>query len=133
MSEDVRNERVFFAISERDGKDSKGRFLLRGGNPTDGRVWDSVDHDFERIVEAFHKSMEESELGWSRGTALCNVKKVGGLGQELVLAPERYDPRRASLTEAKEATRNSAWRGCRSYAGNCEPQGDGGSDTFSGT
>ena len=99
------DERVFFAISERAGKDSKGRFLLRGGSPTDGRVWDSVDHDFERIVEAFHKSMEEAELGWSRGTALCNVKKVGGLGQELVLAPERYDPRRASLTEATEGTR----------------------------
>ena len=99
-----RDERVFFAISEKDGKDSKGRLLLRGESPTDGRVWDSVDHDFERIVEAFHKSMEKAELGWSIATALCNVKKVGELGRELVLAPERYDPRRVSLAEAKEGT-----------------------------
>ena len=98
------NERVLFAISERDGKDSKGRFRLRRNDPADGRVWDIVDHDFEGIVEAFHGFLEGADLGQSRPATLCNVKKIGELGRQLVLAPERYDPRRASLAEATEGT-----------------------------
>lgn len=101
-----RDEQVLFAISERDGKDSKGRLLLRDGNLPGGSVWDSVEHDFERIVEAFHnlkKAGTESHAGKVNG--LCSVKRVRDLGQELVLAPERYDPRRTSLARAKKGTR----------------------------
>jgi type I restriction enzyme M protein len=45
---------IFFAISERDGKNSKGQPVMR----TDGSeedAWDRIDHDFADIVTAFHK------------------------------------------------------------------------------
>ncbi len=101
-----RDERVFFAISERDGKDSKGRFLLRKGSSLPGSIWDSVDHDLEKIVDVFHKFMEkDTKPGWPGAQTLWNVKKIRELGQGLVLAPERYDPRRASLATAKEEVR----------------------------
>lgn len=52
-------ERIFFGISEDEGKDSKGRFLLRSGSsPADG-VWSCVDHDFEKIVAGYHEFMDE--------------------------------------------------------------------------
>ncbi len=45
---------IFFAISERDGKNSKGQPTMR----TDGseaEAWDRIDHDFDQIVGAFHE------------------------------------------------------------------------------
>jgi type I restriction enzyme M protein len=45
---------IFFAISERDGKNSKGQPVMR----TDGseeEAWDRIDHDFDQIVTAFHE------------------------------------------------------------------------------
>ena len=100
-----REERVFFAISEKDGKDSKGQVILREGSSAGGSVWESVDHDFDGIVEAYHDVMgERSELNVFRKTVLCNMSKVGDLGRDLVLAPERYDPRRASLEKTKSGT-----------------------------
>jgi type I restriction enzyme M protein len=44
---------IFFAISERDGKNSKGHPVMR----TDGcedEAWDRIDHDFDQIARAFH-------------------------------------------------------------------------------
>ena len=101
-----RDEQVFFAISERDGKDSKGRFLLRKGSSLSGSIWESVDHDLEKIVDVFHKFMEEdAKPAWPGAQTLWNVKKIRELGPGLVLAPERYDPRRAPLALAKEEVR----------------------------
>ena len=98
-----RDEQVFFAISEKDGKDSKGRFLLRKGSLPSGSIWDSVDHDLEKIVDVFHKFIvQDFKPRWSGAQTLWNTKKVRELGQELVLAPERYDPRRLSLATARD-------------------------------
>jgi type I restriction enzyme M protein len=45
---------IFFAISERDGKNSKGQPVMRtDGSEDEG--WDRIDHDFGDIVTAFHK------------------------------------------------------------------------------
>jgi type I restriction enzyme M protein len=43
--------RVFFAISERDGKDARGNLVLRG-EPT-LPPWERIDHDFDEILGAF--------------------------------------------------------------------------------
>jgi type I restriction enzyme M protein len=42
---------IFFSISERDGKNSKGQFIHR--NPTAECLWERVDHDFTEIENGF--------------------------------------------------------------------------------
>jgi type I restriction enzyme M protein len=42
---------IFFSISERDGKNSKGQFLMRSDSK--GTLWDNVDHDFNEIESEF--------------------------------------------------------------------------------
>lgn len=99
-----KDEQVFFAINRRDGKDSKGRFLLRSKSDRNRSVWDSVDHDLNEIVRAFHSFMGEQKTSeYSQNTILCSVKGVRDLERPLVLSPERYDPRRATLSTDKEA------------------------------
>ncbi len=53
------DESTFFAVSERDGKDSKGRFQLRNGAREGASTWERVDHDFSEIVEAFNAFKEK--------------------------------------------------------------------------
>lgn len=43
--------KIFFSISERDGKNSKGQLQLRNLTHNDG--WDRIDHDFDEIVDGF--------------------------------------------------------------------------------
>ena len=101
-----RDEPIFFAISERAGKDTKGRFLLRGDNPEDGDVWTSLDHDLDGIVDAYVNTSEaDLRSRREKGPILSNVKQVGELGPDLVLAPERYDPRRATLSASDRCAR----------------------------
>lgn len=44
---------IFFAVSERDGKNSKGQPVVRGGETGEG-AWERIDHDFADIATAFH-------------------------------------------------------------------------------
>jgi type I restriction enzyme M protein len=48
-----KDQRIFFAISERDGKNSKGQILDRPGHAPDASIWDRVDHDLDEIVGGF--------------------------------------------------------------------------------
>ena len=57
-----KQERVFFAVSERDGKNSKGQWMLRSETSTQTSVWANTDHDLDDIVPAFHAFCEEEEL-----------------------------------------------------------------------
>lgn len=50
---------IFFSISERDGKDSRGQFLTR---TEDGSLWDRVDHDFEEIDDGFRSFCKKEGL-----------------------------------------------------------------------
>ena len=103
-----RGERIFFAVSEHPGKDSKGRFLLREHSSSSGSVWRSVDHDLKEIVDAFQRAMNGcTQFEGANRRALCNVKKIEELGKELVLAAERYDPRRSSLSSSSGGARLS--------------------------
>ena len=96
-----RSERVFFAVSELSGKDSKGRYLLRDGAAPTETLWDRVDHDFDEIVSAFHDAVGGSaDVCSNAKSAFCSERLATSLGRDFVLAPERYDPRR-SLAVAK--------------------------------
>ena len=51
---------IFFSISERDGKNSKGQVQLR--NSTQEEAWDRVDHDFLEIVDGFAKFCKDEAV-----------------------------------------------------------------------
>src|SRR5262249_26126863 len=53
---------VFFAISERDGKNSKGQLMTRPGAEDVEAVWDRVDHDLGEIVGKFHEFCKTEAL-----------------------------------------------------------------------
>lgn len=55
-----RDYRVFFAISEQDGKNSKGQLILRNG--CDGRIWDRVDHDLSTVASSFDDFCRKEHL-----------------------------------------------------------------------
>lgn len=46
-------EPIFFAVSEKDGKDSRGRYVWRIGEHMDETLWSKVDHDLDDILSAF--------------------------------------------------------------------------------
>lgn len=53
-------EKIFFGISERAGKDSRGNIQYRSEN----HVWAEVDHDLEEIYNKFYSFMKEERIGW---------------------------------------------------------------------
>ena len=44
---------IFFALSERDGKNSKGQIMLREGGGPDTSMWNTIDHDFDEVIGDF--------------------------------------------------------------------------------
>ncbi len=48
------DESIFFATTERDGKDARGRLVLHLDRDPTLPLWDRVDHDLASVVEAFH-------------------------------------------------------------------------------
>jgi type I restriction enzyme M protein len=53
-AQEIDAERIFFAVSERDGKDSRGHFRLREDIDKRHALWERADHDLEDILKAFH-------------------------------------------------------------------------------
>lgn len=61
-------EKIFFAISEQDGKNSKGQFVFKPSSSASARLWDKVEHDFADV-----------EINFSR---FCRSEKIAvGLSQ----------------------------------------------------
>lgn len=58
----TRDDNIFFALSERDGKNSKGQLLLRNGRTEVGTVWERVDHDFAEIVSGFREFCDREAI-----------------------------------------------------------------------
>jgi type I restriction enzyme M protein len=54
--------RIFFAISERDGKSSKGQLLFRDEVNEKKSLWLRIDHDFEEIIERFKDFCRKESL-----------------------------------------------------------------------
>lgn len=62
-------ENIFFAVSDRDGKDKKGRNILRPDHTQHNDNWARIDHDFDEILDAFNKfrkdeGLEFGEYSW---------------------------------------------------------------------
>lgn len=57
-------ERIFFGISERDGKDSQGNLVWRA-DPSRG-LWAGLDHDLDELVHAFGEFARAEGLHWGK-------------------------------------------------------------------
>jgi type I restriction enzyme M protein len=55
---------IFFAISEKDGKNSKGQLILCESVLEVDDVWDTIDHDFSEIVENFTKFLRQENINF---------------------------------------------------------------------
>ena len=58
----VKDPNLFFAISERDGKNSKGQLLTRPGAGGLDSPWECVDHDLADVVGGFHQFCEQESV-----------------------------------------------------------------------
>ncbi len=58
---DAPNERIFFAISEKDGKDSRGQTVYRAAVSEREMTWERVDHDLAEIVTAYRAFTNEHQ------------------------------------------------------------------------
>ena len=55
------NENIFFGISEKPGKDSRGKILYLNENE---HSWRNVDHDLNDIYSNFMTFIQEERIGW---------------------------------------------------------------------
>ncbi|MCK3881659.1 N-6 DNA methylase [Streptococcus suis] len=53
-------ENIFFAISEKPGKDGRGNVIYKN----DIQMWSEIDHDLNDILVEFYKFKEIEKIGW---------------------------------------------------------------------
>ena len=51
------DEKILFAVSERDGKDSKGRLNIVSSEKAEKPLWTRVDHDLDSVLEELDKHL----------------------------------------------------------------------------
>jgi hypothetical protein len=89
------SERVFFAVSERAGKDAGGELVFRAGARDAG--WRSVDHDLEAVGAPLTEFLQAEGFNGRaktprrplRAASSFVVRTVAELGEAVTLAPER--------------------------------------------
>ena len=54
--------KLFFAISERAGKNSRGQPIVRAGSTPDQPAWMRLDHDLGEIAAAFHRFFQTEAI-----------------------------------------------------------------------
>jgi len=54
--------KIFFAVSERAGKDSKGQFIYRPAAKDGEPAWDRIDQDLSEIVDGFQEFCKTESL-----------------------------------------------------------------------
>jgi type I restriction enzyme M protein len=60
----VPDEEILFLISEKDGKDSRGRVIERSGTNAEDPSWIRTDHDLDALVTLFREFAVRIGLGW---------------------------------------------------------------------
>ena len=55
-------EDILFLVSERDGKDARGKIAARPGVPASAPLWERADHDLDACVDAFDAFAAEQGL-----------------------------------------------------------------------
>lgn len=53
---------IFFAISEKDGKNSKGQFIFRDSSLYGSDLWNKIDHDFAEILDSFEQFLKDENI-----------------------------------------------------------------------
>ncbi len=53
-------EKIFFGISEKAGKDKRGNVLYK----SDKHTWSEIDHDLDSILVSFEEFKERENIGW---------------------------------------------------------------------
>jgi type I restriction enzyme M protein len=61
---EIPKEKVFFAVSERDGKDSRGQYVKTMFTNEDGPLWTTADHDLNEVLADFKKFCVNEDLAW---------------------------------------------------------------------
>lgn len=62
---DFPSDDVLFIISEKDGKDTKGRIIEKPNVFPESPIWDRMDHDLDEAVQVFQKNIKASGFTWS--------------------------------------------------------------------
>jgi type I restriction enzyme M protein len=58
----AKDAKIFFAVSERDGKNTKGQLVTRPQSEDADTAWERVDHDLDEIVGKFHEFCQTESL-----------------------------------------------------------------------
>jgi type I restriction enzyme M protein len=58
------DEEILFLLSERPGKDSKGRIVERSGSDAADPAWTRADHDLDEVVGAFRDFISARDIAW---------------------------------------------------------------------
>jgi type I restriction enzyme M protein len=56
------DEKMFFAISELDGKNSKGQLVFKSSFDEKARLWDRIEHDFTEVEENFSEFCQSEKI-----------------------------------------------------------------------
>lgn len=60
----IPDEEIVFLISEKDGKDSKGRFVEKDGMNLAQPAWHRIDHDFEELIQIINEQQRKKTENW---------------------------------------------------------------------
>lgn len=58
------DEEILFMLSERAGKDSKGKVVERAGTAAADSAWARADHDLDEVVDAFRDFASKGDVPW---------------------------------------------------------------------
>jgi type I restriction enzyme M protein len=58
----LQNDNIFFAVSERDGKNSKGQIVIRDGQTESANLWDRADHDLSDVLQQFEQFCQDEDV-----------------------------------------------------------------------
>lgn len=64
LKHDFPSEDVLFLISEKEGKDTKGRVIEKPYAVAEEPLWDRMDHDLSEVVDVFQNYVKASNLKW---------------------------------------------------------------------
>lgn len=62
---DFPDEEILFLISEKSGKDSKGKIVQKNNSDSGDPAWIRADHDLNEVLPPFHSFVENNQINWS--------------------------------------------------------------------
>jgi len=59
-----KNDEIIFLVSEKSGKNSKGKIILKPESTVDSTMWYRSDHDLDSAVESFQYFIKNNKIAW---------------------------------------------------------------------